>query len=277
MTLNLGPQHPASHGVMRLQLELDGEIILHVNPEIGFLHRGTEKNTEYREYLKNAPYFDRFDYVAMMNQSQSYALVVEKLLNAKIPYYAQLIRFLYCELARILSHLLAISTHALDLGAMSAFCWVFEEREKILQIFETISGARMHPAFIRPGGVSHDFNQIWEFQEINDFIDQFSYRLDEIQNILDNPIFINRLKNIGVVSKSTVTSYGLTGVMARASGFDRDLRKTKPYDSSDSFAFQVPITHYGDSYNRYNLRILEIQESLQLIKQTLSELFILWK
>ena len=275
--INLGPQHPASHGVMRLQLELDGEIILHVNPEIGYLHRGTEKNCEYREYLKNAPYFDRFDYVAMMNQCQSYALVVEKLLNITIPYYAQLIRLLYCELGRILSHLLAISTHALDLGAMSAFCWAFEEREKILQLFETISGARMHTAFIRPGGVAHDFNQIWEFEEINDFIDQFVYRLDEIQLILDNPIFSSRLRNIGVISKQTVESYGLTGVLARASGFNRDIRKTRPYDASDSFKFFVPCTTYGDSFNRYNLRIFEIQESLQLIKQILNELYVLWK
>lgn len=262
---------------MRLQLELDGEIILHINPEIGYLHRGTEKNCEYREYLKNAPYFDRFDYVAMMNQSQTYALVVEKLLNVTIPYYSQLIRFLYCELARILSHLLAISTHALDLGAMSAFCWAFEEREKILQLFETISGARMHTAFIRPGGVGHDFHQIWEFQEINDFIDQFLYRLDEIQLILDNPIFCNRLRNIGVISKQTIESYGLTGVIARASGFDRDLRKIKPYDSSDSYYFQVPFTTYGDSLNRYNLRMLEMQESSNLIKQILQELYSLWK
>ena len=262
---------------MRLQLELDGEIILHINPEIGYLHRGTEKNCEYREYLKNAPYFDRFDYVAMMNQCQSYSLVIEKLLNITIPYYAQLIRFLYCELSRVLSHLLAISTHALDLGAMSAFCWAFEEREKILQIFETISGARMHTAFIRPGGVAHDFNQIWEFQEINDFIDQFTYRLEEIQLILDNPIFSSRLRNIGVISKETIENYGLSGVLARASGFDRDLRKVKPYDASDAFKFFVPCTTYGDSFNRYNLRIFEIQESLQLIKQILNELYILWK
>ena len=274
--MNLGPQHPASHGVMRLQLELEGELVSHINPEIGYLHRGTEKNCEYREYLKNLPYFDRFDYVAMMNQTQNYSLVVEKLLNIKIPFYSQLVRTIYCELARILSHLLAVSTHALDLGAMSAFCWAFEEREKIMQIFESISGARMHTAFIRPGGVAHDFNQNWEFQELLDFINSFSYRLDEIQLLLDNPIFLNRLRNVGVISKQTVEQYGLSGVLSRASGFNRDLRKSKPYDGLNVAKFTVPCTTFGDSFSRYYIRILEIQESLKIVKQLLPLTYSFW-
>ena len=218
ITLNFGPQHPAAHGVLRLVLFLDGELINKIDAHIGLLHRGTEKLIEYKTYIQALPYFDRLDYVSMMVQEQAYSIAVENLLNIEIPFRAKVIRVLYSEITRILNHLLAVTTHALDVGALTPFLWAFEEREKLMEFYERVSGARFHASYIRPGGVSHDLpNKLLD--DIFNFVNQFFLRIDEIQDMLSkNRIWKQRLVNIGVVDLASALNYGFSGVMLRGSG-----------------------------------------------------------
>jgi len=270
--INFGPQHPAAHGVLRLILELQGEIVIKADPHIGLLHRGTEKLIEYKTYLQALPYFDRLDYVSMMVQEQAYSLVVEKLLNCQIPLRAKYIRVLYSELTRILNHLLAVCCHALDVGAMTPFFWGFEEREKLMEFYERVCGARMHAAYIRPGGVAQDL-PIGLLEDIYKFIVEFRIRLNEIEELLtNNRIWKERLVNIGIVTKEEALSWGFSGVMLRGSGVSWDLRKVQPYDIYDKVEFKVPVGQNGDCYDRYTIRIEEMRESINIILQCLNSI-----
>lgn len=218
LTINFGPQHPAAHGVLRLILDLEGEIVKKIDIHIGFLHRGTEKLLEYKNFTQCIPYFDRLDYVSMMAQEQAFSLTVESLIDCKIPFRAKIIRVLFCEITRILNHLLALTTHALDVGALTPFLWAFEEREKLMEFYERVSGARLHSSFIRPGGVAQDL-PIGLINDIGMFVDQFFFRLNELKDLLiGNRIWLNRLKNIGVIDKADALDYGFSGVMLRGSG-----------------------------------------------------------
>jgi NADH dehydrogenase (ubiquinone) Fe-S protein 2 len=269
-TLNFGPQHPAAHGVLRLVLELDGERILKADPHIGLLHRGSEKLIEHKLYIQALPYFDRFDYVSMMAQEHVYSLTVEKLLNIKTPIRAQYIRVIFLELTRLLNHLLAITTHALDVGAMTPFLWAFEEREKILEFYERVSGARMHAAYIRPGGVNQDI-PLNLLQDINLFINQFSSRIDEIEELLtSNRIWKQRLIDVGIVPIDLALDYGFSGVMLRGSGISWDLRKNNSYEIYNNLNFNIPIGRNGDCYDRYLIRINEMRQSINIISQCLN-------
>jgi NADH dehydrogenase (ubiquinone) Fe-S protein 2 len=268
-TINFGPQHPAAHGVLRLILELDGEIVERADPHIGLLHRGTEKLIEYKTYLQALPYFDRLDYVSMMAQEHTYSLAVEKIAEIKVPRRAQAIRVLFLELTRILNHLLAVGCHALDVGAMSPFMWSFEEREKIMEFYERVSGARMHAAYIRPGGVTMDI-PLGFLDDVYQFCDQFSLRLDEMEEMLTgNRIWKERLVDIGVVSAKRAVDWGFSGVMLRGSGVPWDLRKTQPYELYSEIDFAVPVGSHGDCYDRYLIRIEEMRQSLVIIQQIL--------
>lgn len=271
-TINFGPQHPAAHGVLRLVLELNGEIIERADPHIGLLHRGTEKLIEYKTYMQALPYFDRLDYVSMMAQEQTYSLTVEKLLGCNIPLRAQYIRVLFCEITRILNHLLAVGCHAMDVGAMTPFLWAFEEREKLMEFYERVSGARMHAAYIRPGGVSFDL-PLGLLDDIHIFIGQFNLRIDEMEEMLtSNRIWKQRLVDIGVVSAKDALNWGFSGVMLRGSGINWDLRKTQPYDIYDKMVFNIPVGTNGDCYDRYLIRVSEMRESLRIIQQCLNEI-----
>ena len=271
-TINFGPQHPAAHGVLRLVLELKGEIVERADPHIGLLHRGTEKLIEYKNYLQALPYFDRLDYVSMMSQEHSYCLAVEKLSNVKVPLRAQYIRVLFAEITRILNHLLAVGCHAMDVGAMTPFLWSFEEREKLMEFYERVSGARMHAAYFRPGGVSMDL-PVGLLNDIYLFAEQFNLRLLEVEEMLtENRIWKQRLVDIGVVSHSEACDWGFSGVMLRGSGIKWDLRKTQPYEIYDSLNFNVPVGSNGDCYDRYLIRIFEMKESLKIIEQCLNNI-----
>lgn len=271
-TINFGPQHPAAHGVLRLVLELKGEIVERADPHIGLLHRGTEKLIEYKNYLQALPYFDRLDYVSMMSQEHSYCLAVEKLCNVKIPLRSQYIRVLFAELTRILNHLLAVGCHAMDVGAMTPFLWSFEEREKLMEFYERVSGARMHAAYFRPGGVSMDLPE-GLLNDIYLFIEQFNLRLLEVEEMLtENRIWKQRLVDIGVVSSSDALDWGFSGVMLRGSGIKWDLRKSQPYEIYNNLEFNVPVGSNGDCYDRYLIRIFEMKESLKIIEQCLNEI-----
>lgn len=271
-SLNFGPQHPAAHGVLRLILELDGEVVERADPHIGLLHRGTEKLIEYKTYLQALPYFDRLDYVSMMVQEHCYSLAVEDLLNVQVPIRAQYIRVLFSEITRILNHLLAVTTHALDVGALTPFLWAFEEREKLMEFYERVSGARMHAAYIRPGGVSQDL-PIGLLDDIYRFSLQFSARIDEIEELLtNNRIWKQRLVNIGVVTVSQALNWGFSGVMLRGSGILWDLRRMQPYEIYDKVDFNIPIGKNGDCYDRYLIRIQEMRESLKIILQCLNNM-----
>jgi NADH dehydrogenase (ubiquinone) Fe-S protein 2 len=227
-TINFGPQHPAAHGVLRLILELDGEVVLKADPHIGLLHRGTEKLIEYKNYLQALPYFDRLDYVSMMAQEHAYSLAVEKLLSLDVPRRSQVIRVIFLEITRILNHLLAVGCHAMDVGAMTPFLWAFEEREKLMEFYERVSGARMHAAYIRPGGIQSDIPAGF-LDDLYLFIDQFGVRIDEIEEMLSgNRIWKERLVDIGVVSHEEAVAWGFSGVMLRGSGIPWDLRKSEP-------------------------------------------------
>jgi len=264
-TMNFGPQHPAAHGVLRLVLELSGEIVVKADPHIGLLHRGTEKLIEYKTYLQALPYFDRLDYVSMMCQEHAYALAVEKLLNVEIPLRAQYIRVIFSEITRILNHLMAITSHALDVGALTPFLWGFEEREKLMEFYERVSGARMHASYIRVGGVAHDL-PIGLLDDVYSFISQFSYRLNEIEELLtNNRIWKQRLVDIGVITLKDAQLFGFSGVMLRGSGLAWDLRKTNAYEIYDLIPFFVPIGSHGDCYDRYLIRIEEMRQSLFII------------
>lgn len=270
LSLNFGPQHPAAHGVLRLVLELDGEVVTRADPHIGLLHRGTEKLIEYKTYLQALPYFDRLDYVSMMAQEHAYSLAIEKLSNCIVPIRAQFIRVLFCELTRLLNHLLAITTHALDVGALTPFLWAFEEREKLMEFYERVSGARMHAAYIRPGGISNDI-PVGLLDDVAVFIKQFSSRIDEIEELLtNNRVWKQRLVNIGIVTLEEAISWGFSGVLVRGSGLKWDLRKNQPYDIYDILNFEIPTGIYGDCYDRYLIRIFEMRQSLAIIEQCLS-------
>lgn len=268
-TLNFGPQHPAAHGVLRLILELDGEVVKRADPHIGLLHRGTEKLIEYKTYLQALPYFDRLDYCSMMCQEHAYSLAVEKLLNTQIPLRAQYIRTLFSELTRIMNHLLAVSTHALDVGAMTPMLWVFEEREKLFEFYERVSGARMHAAYFRPGGVNQDL-PFGLLDDINTFSQNLCARLDEMEEFLtNNRIWKQRLVDVGIVTAGDALGYGFSGVLLRGSGVPWDLRKTQPYEVYDLMDFDVPVGTNGDCYDRYLVRVNEMRQSVIIINQCL--------
>ncbi len=269
-TINFGPQHPAAHGVLRLILELDGEIVKRADAHIGLLHRGTEKLIEYKTYLQALPYFDRLDYVSMMAQEHTYSLAVEKLGNIKIPYRAKVIRVIFAEITRILNHLLAVGCHAMDVGAMTPFLWAFEEREKLMEFYERVSGARMHAAYIRPGGVSVDI-PLGFLDDLYLFISQFNLRLDEIEEMLtSNRIWKERLIDIGVVSSKKAIEWGFSGVMLRGSGIPWDLRKNQPYEIYQDLSFSVPVGSNGDCYDRYLIRVEEMRQSLKIIQDAIN-------
>ena len=269
-TLNFGPQNPAAHGVLRLILELDGEIVERAEPHIGLLHRGTEKLIEYKTYLQALPYFDRLDYVSMMAQEHTYSLAVEELIDVAVPIRAQYIRVLFLEITRILNHLLAVGCHAMDVGAMTPFLWAFEEREKLMEFYERVSGARMHSAYIRPGGVTQDI-PIGLLDDIYIFAEQFSTRVDEMEEMLTtNRIWKQRLINVGVVTSKEATDWGFSGVLLRGSGINWDLRKQQPYEIYEQLKFNVFTGTHGDCYDRYLIRIFEMRESLSIILQCLN-------
>ncbi len=268
--MNFGPQHPAAHGVLRLVLELDGEVVIKADPHIGLLHRGTEKLIEHRNYLQALPYFDRLDYVSMMSQEHGYSLAVEKLLRCEIPERAKYIRVIFSEITRILNHLLALTTHILDVGATTPFLWGFEEREKLMEFYERVSGARMHAAYIRPGGVSQDL-PMGLVQDIYSFIQTFNSRIDEYEELLTgNRIWKQRLVDIGVVTAKEALDWSFTGVLLRSSGIAWDLRKNQPYEIYDRLDFEIPIGKNGDCYDRYLIRITEMRQSLKIIQQALN-------
>jgi NADH dehydrogenase (ubiquinone) Fe-S protein 2 len=273
-TMNFGPQHPAAHGVLRLVLELRGEVVGRVDPHIGLLHRGTEKLIESKTYLQALPYFDRLDYVSMMAQEHCYSLAVENLTNlgGLVPIRAQYIRVIFSELTRLLNHLLAITTHALDVGALTPFLWAFEEREKLMEFYERVSGARMHAAYIRPGGISQDL-PIGLLEDIYQFTSKFDIRLNEIEELLtNNRIWKQRLVDIGVVSVDQALKFGFTGVMIRGSGVPMDIRKSRPYDIYSNINFDVPVGINGDCYDRYLVRVEEMRQSLKILKGCLAQI-----
>ena len=271
-TINFGPQHPAAHGVLRLVLELNGEIVSRADPHIGLLHRGTEKLIEYKNYVQALPYFDRLDYVSMMAQEHSYCLAIEKLFNCKIPKRAQYIRVLFAEITRILNHLLAVGCHAMDVGAMTPFLWAFEEREKLMEFYERVSGARMHAAYFRPGGLQVDIPK-GLLDDIYMFTEQFTLRLIEMEDMLtENRIWKQRLVDIGVVTADDACLWGFSGVMLRGSGVYWDLRKSQPYEIYDKLKFEIPVGTNGDCYDRYLIRVFEMKESLKIIEQCLNSM-----
>ena len=275
MTLNFGPQHPAAHGVLRLLVEIDGEVIERSDPHIGFLHRGTEKLIEYKQYLQAVPYFDRLDYVSPMCQEHAFALAVEKLLDITVPIKAQYIRVLFSELTRIGNHLLNIATFAMDCGAMTPILWFFEEREKILEFYERVSGARFHANYFRPGGVAGDLDDNL-LDDIGKFIDAFPKILDAVEDLLTgNRIFKQRTVDIGIVSKRDALDWGFSGSMLRASGIEWDLRKARPYEVYDQMEFDIPIGKNGDCYDRYLVRYEEMYQSIRIIKQCIIKLEIM--
>jgi NADH-quinone oxidoreductase subunit D len=271
-TINFGPQHPAAHGVLRLVLELDGEIVERVDPHIGLLHRGTEKLIEAKTYLQAVPYFDRLDYVAPMNQEHAFCLAVEKLLDIKVPRRAQLIRVLYAEIGRLLSHLLNITTQALDVGALTPPLWGFEEREKLMVFYERASGSRMHAAYFRPGGVHQDLPPQL-IDDIEAFCDPFLKVVDDLDNLLtDNRIFKQRNADIGVVNLADAWNWGFSGVMVRGSGAAWDLRRAQPYECYSEMKFDIPVGKNGDCYDRYLIRMEEMRQSTSIMKQCIAKL-----
>jgi NADH-quinone oxidoreductase subunit D len=266
-TINFGPEHPSAHGVLRLVLELDGEIVERVDPHIGLLHRGTEKLIETKTYLQAVPYFDRLDYVAPMNQEHAFALAVEKLLGLEIPMRGQLIRVLYSEIGRILSHIMNVTTQAMDVGAMTPPVWGFEEREKLMVFYERACGARMHSAYFRPGGVHQDIPPEL-VDDIGKWCDPFITVLDNIEGLLThNRIYKQRNVDIGIVSLEDAFAWGFTGVMVRGSGAAWDLRRSQPYECYSDLEFDIPVGKNGDCYDRYLIRMQEMRESVKIMKQ----------
>lgn len=271
-TLNFGPQHPAAHGVLRLILDLDGEIVERADPHIGFLHRGTEKLIEHKTYLQAIPYMDRLDYVSPLNQEHAFVLATEKLLNITVPKRAQYIRVLFSELTRILNHLLNIATFGLDVGAMTPFLWMFEEREKLMSFYERACGARMHAAYFRVGGVADDIDDLL-LADIQKFILSFPKILDDVEELLtENRIFKMRTIDIGIATKEQAIEWGFSGPMLRASGYAWDLRKEFPYENYDIFDFDIPIGKNGDCYDRYLVRMEEMRQSLKISQQCIDQI-----
>ena len=271
-TINFGPQHPAAHGVLRLVLELDGEVVERVDPHIGLLHRGTEKLIEHKTYLQAIPYFDRLDYVAPINQEHAFCLAAEKLLELTIPRRAQVIRVLYCEIGRLLSHLLNVTTQALDVGALTPPLWGFEEREKLMGFYERASGSRMHAAYFRVGGVHQDLPPRL-IEDIGAFCDPFLKVCDDLEELLtENRIFKQRNVDIGVVSLADAWAWGFSGVMVRGSGAVWDLRKAQPYECYSELDFDIPVGKNGDCYDRYCIRMEEMRQSIRIMKQCVEKL-----
>ncbi len=266
-TLNFGPQHPAAHGVLRLVMELDGEVVEKADPHIGLLHRGTEKLFEYKTYQQNVPYFDRFDYVSMMANEHAYALAVEKLLGITPPERAQYIRVMYAELTRILNHCLWLGAVALDIGAMTVFLYCFREREDIFDFYEEVSGARMHAAYFRPGGVTKDLPD-GLLDKIRAFTERFPGYVDEYETLLtENRIWKQRNVDISIVDEQAALDWGFTGPMIRGSNIEWDLRKTQPYDVYDKLDFEIPVGVTGDCYDRYLVRVEEMRQANRIIEQ----------
>ena len=269
-TINFGPQHPAAHGVLRLVLELEGEIVERVDPHIGLLHRGTEKLIEHKTYLQAMPYFDRLDYVAPMNQEHAFCMAVERLADIGVPRRAQFIRVIFSEIGRILSHMLNVTTQAMDVGALTPPVWGFEEREKLMVFYERASGSRMHAAYFRPGGVHQDLPPKL-VADIDAWCDQFHEKLDDIETLLtDNRIFKQRNVDIGIVSKQDCYDWGFSGVMVRGSGIPWDLRRSQPYEVYSELDFKIPLGKNGDCYDRYLCRVEEMHESARIIKQCIA-------
>jgi len=272
MNLNFGPQHPAAHGVLRLILELDGEVVEKIDPHIGLLHRGTEKLIEHKTYSQAIPYFDRLDYVAPMNQEHAFVLAIEKLLNIEVPIRGQYIRVLFCEIGRILSHLLNITTQALDVGALTPSLWGFEERETLMNFYERVSGSRLHANYFRAGGVHQDLPRGLN-EDILKFCDDFPKVINDIETLLtDNRIFKQRNVDIGIVTKNEALEHSFSGVMLRGSGVAWDLRKSQPYECYKDFNFKIPIGKNGDCYDRYICRVEEMRQSIEIIKNCIERM-----
>jgi|TARA_B100002052_G_scaffold295043_1_gene320833 NADH-quinone oxidoreductase subunit D len=272
LNLNFGPQHPAAHGVLRLILELDGEVVEKADPHIGLLHRGTEKLIENKTYSQALPYFDRLDYVAPMNQEHAFALAIEKILKIDVPLRAKYIRVIFCEIGRILSHILNITTQALDVGALTPSLWGFEERETLMTFYERVSGSRLHANYFRAGGVHQDLPRGLT-EDIGEFCQNFPKIIDDLENLLtDNRIFKQRNVDIGIVSKEDALDYSFSGVMLRGSGVPWDLRKSQPYECYEQFDFKIPVGKNGDCYDRYLCRVEEMKESVKIINQCLSSI-----
>ncbi|MDE9449357.1 NADH-quinone oxidoreductase subunit D [Aliiroseovarius sp. Z3] len=270
--INFGPQHPAAHGVLRMVLELDGEIVERADPHIGLLHRGTEKLMESRTYLQNLPYFDRLDYVAPMNQEHAWCLAIEKLCGVEVPRRGSLIRVLFSEIGRILNHLLNITTQAMDVGALTPPLWGFEEREKLMIFYERACGARLHANYFRPGGVHQDLPPEL-IDDIETWANEFPAKIDDIDGLLtENRIFKQRNADIGIVTEEDILNWGFSGVMVRGSGFAWDLRRAQPYECYDEFDFQIPVGKNGDCYDRYLVRMEEMRQSLKIMHQAIAKL-----
>ena len=272
LTMNFGPQHPAAHGVLRLVVEMDGEIVERCDPHIGLLHRGTEKLIENKTYLQAVPYFDRLDYVSPMCQEHTFALAVEKLADITVPPRGQYIRVLFSEITRILNHILNISAFALDVGAMTPLLWGFEEREKLMEFYERVSGARLHSAYFRPGGVHRDL-PAGLLEEVAEFCETFPAIIDDIESLLtENRIFRQRTVDVGIVSKDEAMDWGFSGPMLRGSGVPWDLRKSQPYDVYDRVDFDIPVGKNGDCFDRYLVRVEEMRQSLRIMKQCVDDM-----
>jgi NADH-quinone oxidoreductase subunit D len=270
--INFGPQHPAAHGVLRLVLELDGELVERVDPHIGLLHRGTEKLIEARPYTQNTPYFDRLDYVAPMNQEHAFVLAIERLMGLEVPRRGSIIRVLYCEIGRILNHLLNITTQAMDVGALTPITWGFEEREKLMVFYERASGARMHANYFRPGGVRQDLPEAL-IDDMERWMAQFPERVRELETLITgNRIFKQRNVDIGVVTREQAFAWGFTGVMLRGSNVAWDLRRNQPYEIYDELEFEIPLGVHGDCYDRYLCRVEEMRQSLKIMQQCIDML-----
>ncbi len=270
--LNFGPQHPAAHGVLRLVLELDGEIVERCDPHIGLLHRGTEKLMESRTYLQNLPYFDRLDYVAPMNQEHAWCLAIERLTGVEVPRRASLLRVLFCEIGRILNHLMNVTTQAMDVGALTPPLWGFEHRENLMIFYERACGARLHAAYFRPGGVHQDIPEKL-IDDIEEWTVEFLDFIDDLNSLLtETRIFKQRNVDIGVVTEEDIQNWGFSGVMVRGSGFAWDLRRAQPYECYDEFEFQIPVGKNGDCYDRYLVRMEEMRQSTHIIRQCVAKL-----
>ena len=271
-TLNFGPQHPAAHGVLRMVLDLDGELVDRVDSHIGLLHRGTEKLIEYKTYLQALPYFDRLDYCAPMNQEHAYCLAIERMLGVDVPRRAQFIRVLYSEIGRIMSHMLNITTQAMDVGALTPITWGFEEREKLVVFYERASGSRMHSAYFRPGGVHQDLPPRL-LEDIYNWTEDFPKVLDDIEGLItENRIFKQRNVDIGVVDHQTIMDWGFSGVMVRGSGLPWDLRRAQPYEVYNELDFKIPVGKNGDNYDRYVCRMEEMKESAKIMRQCIEKM-----
>jgi NADH-quinone oxidoreductase subunit D len=270
--VNFGPQHPAAHGVLRLVMELDGEIVERCDPHIGLLHRGTEKLIEHKTYLQAVPYFDRLDYVAPMNQEHAFALATERLLGLEVPARGQAVRVLFAEIGRLLNHLLNVTTHALDCGAMTPALWGFEEREKLMEFYEGVSGARMHAAYFRPGGVHQDLPKGMA-EDIVKYLPRMLKVIDDIEGLLtENRIYRQRNVDIGVIGAKDAMDWSFSGVMLRGSGIAWDLRKSQPYDGYEKYDFDIPVGKNGDCFDRYLCRIEEMRQSAKIIEQVIANL-----